>query len=214
MRYLFLLLSVIALNANALDWDVQVSGGYATIDDVKMDSITLPETGTLTASLEYDDAFSYGIAVGMSGFEQYNVLRIALSWQRLEADLDSADVAATGGTIIPAFSGSVGSGDIKSAGLDFDNTINIFTAELHYLFPTKGSWVPYFGAGGGVADIENADQETVFNFLIGLDYKMGDNSRLGVKAQRFFIDDITDDLGIKYDGFDADMFSLVWTYSF
>ncbi|MCB1661169.1 MAG: outer membrane beta-barrel protein [Pseudomonadales bacterium] len=214
MKYLFVIFCLASFNASALDWDVQLSGGFTTIDDIKIKPFTLVETGTVNASLEYDDTFSYGIAVGMSGFEQHNVLRLALSWQGLDADFDSADLVSTGGTELPAVNGSASSGELKAAGLDFDNSINIYTVELHYLFPTSGSWVPYFGAGGGIADIENADQETVFNFLIGLDYKIGDSSRLGIKAQRFFIDEITDDLGIEYDSFDVDMFSLVWTYSF
>lgn len=182
--------------------------GYTFIDDIDTETFSSVETGTVQGSLEYDSAVGYGLEIGIKNFESYNILRMGLAWNRFSADLDKASIDISGGTLIGPISGSASSSELKSAGLNLDNDVNVYTANFYYDIPLKSGFTPYLGFGIGVADIDNAkNNELALIGMIGGRYEISDDTYLGVKYQYIDVDDFEDESGIEFDGAGAHMIS-------
>lgn len=183
--------------------------GYTFIDDVDTKTYSSVETGSVQGSLDYDSAVAYGLEIGMKNFEAHNVLRMGLAWNRVSADLDKASIDISGGTLIDPISGSASSSELKSEGLNFDNDVNVYTANFYYDIPLNSSaFTPYLGFGIGMADIDNAkSNELALIGIVGGRYEISDGKYLGMKYQYIDVADFEDELGIEYDGVGAHMIS-------
>ena len=201
-------LFILPLAAQAAGGYIEGQVGYGYIDDVDTKTYSSIETGSVKASLDYDPDVAFGLEIGIRDFESQNVFRLGLAWNRLKADLDKASVKISGGTVIGPVSGKASSSELKAAGLDFDNDVDVYTVNAYYDFPVKMAFKPYLGLGVGVADIDNAkDTERAIIGIIGGRYEISDGVNLGIKYQYIDVDNFKDDLGIKYDGASAQMIS-------
>ena len=209
------ILFALPIAAQAASGYIEGQVGYASIHDVDTKTFTSIETGSVSGSLDYDPVIGYGFEIGIRDFEQYNDLRVGLAWNRFKAELDSASIDVTGGTEVGAISGSASASDLASVGLDFDNDINVYSANFYYDFPVEMAFKPYLGFGIGVADIENAeDKEIAVIGLIGGQYEISEGVNLGIKYQYINIDSFEDELGIEYDDASASMISVTLGVNF
>jgi OOP family OmpA-OmpF porin len=198
------ILFALPIAAQAASGYIEGQVGYASIDDVDTKTFTSIETGSVSGSLDYDPVIGYGFEIGIRDFEQYNVLRVGLAWNRFKAELDSVSIDATGGTEIGPISG-----------LDFDSDVDVYSANFYYDFPVEMAFKPYLGFGIGVADIENAeDKEIALIGLIGGQYEISESVNLGIKYQYINIDSFEDKLGIEYDDASASMISVTLGVNF
>jgi len=205
---------LLAASLFILPFTVQAQGyieaqvGYTFVDDVDTNEYSSVETGTVQGTLDYDSDMGYGLEIGMRNFEAANVLRMGLAWNRFGADLDKASINISGGTEIGAISGSASSSELKSVGLNFDNDVNVYTANFYYDIPLKSGFTPYLGLGFGVADIDNAkSNEFAVIGIVGGRYAMSNGTYLGMKYQYIDVADFEDELGIEYEGAGAHMVS-------
>jgi len=208
-------LFILPLAVQAASGYIEGQVGYASIDDVDTETFTSVETGTVSGSLDYDSSIGYGLEIGIREFEQYNVLRVGLAWNRMKADLDSASINVTGGTVIDAISGTASASDLATVGLNFDNDIDVYSANFYYDIPVKMAFKPYLGIGIGVADSDNVeDNELALIGLVGGQYAISDDVNLGIKYQYIDVDSFTDTLGIEYKDTSTHMISATLGFNF
>lgn len=204
--------SAAAIGANAY---IEGQLGYTWVDDVDTVTATDPAFGTASGTLNYDDNINYGLEIGIENFEKHNVLRLGLSWNRFEAKLDTGSVNITGGTQVGAISGTVSSSQLKSVGLDFDNTVNVYMANFYYDIPVEMSFKPYVGLGLGIADVEHAtDNEAAYSASVGGRMAINENTKLGIKYTWMQIGGSTDEVGIPYEDFNVSSLTATLSYSF
>ena len=212
-----ILLCISPLSAFAVGGYLEGNVGYTFVSDVNMKgSASSIETGTISdIDLEYDDDVGYGFEIGIRNFEQHNVLRIGLAWDRFDADLDKLKLSASGGTVVPAGRYSASGSELKSAGFDFDNTVDVYTVNLYYDFPSSGDFSMFVGGGIGMADVDNAkDDEFAFKLSLGGRYKLTENAYIGLRYDYIGIDDLEDDLGLKYKDLDANRVGAILGFNF
>lgn len=205
------------LHAFAVGGYVEGSLGYTFVSDVDVKgSATTPATGTISdIDLVFEDAVGYGLEIGIRNFEQHNVLRIGFAWDRFDADLDEIDFSATGGNQLPAGNYSISSGELRTVGLDFDNTVDVYTANLYYDFPSSGKWSFFFGGGIGFGDVENAkDNELAWKVALGARYPLSDNMYLGLRYDHIRVDEVEDELGVEYNNIGANRVSATLLFNF
>ena len=185
--------------ANANELYLEGSAGISLLSDV--DTKTYSYTGpglsvSGSGSLEYDESLTFGAEVGLAGIGG-TPWRLGASWDHLEAELDQATLSGT----VNGQSGSISipASTLEAAGLDFDNSINVFSGNVYYDVKTSLDIDWYLGGGLGYADIENADGEPAFSAITGINYWFADNFAFGVKYKFTYIDSLEDDLGIEYD---------------
>jgi opacity protein-like surface antigen len=201
----------------AVNGYIQGSVGYGFGPDVDVQgSATTVEAGTISGfSADYDDNVTFGLELGIRNFERHNVLRIGIGWDRFDADLDQVSFQASGGSLLPAGTYTVSRGDIAASGLDFDNTVDIYSLNLYYDFPSSTRFKFFIGAGVGLADIENADDnELTLRASIGGRYHFNENMYLGLRWNHFNIDGPKDGLGLSYDDISVNNVSATLGYEF
>lgn len=182
--------------------------GHAFVHDIDTKTFTSVELGTVSGGVDYDSAISYGFEIGIKELEQRNVLRVGLAWNRFKAELDSASINSTGGTVVGPVSASGSGSYLASLGLDFDSDIDVYSANFYYDIPVEMAFKPYIGIGLGVADIDHAqDKEFAIIGLIGGKVEISEDVYLGIKYQYINIDSFTDKLDIEYEDAGASMFS-------
>ena len=196
------ILFALPIAAQAASGYIEGQVGYVSIDDVDTKKYTSIEAGSVSASLDYDPVIGYGFEIGIRDFEQYNVLRVGLAWNRFKAELDSVSIDATGGTEFVPISG-------------LDSEVDVYSANFYYDFPVEMAFKPYLGFGIGVADIEDAeDKEMAVIGLIGGQYEISEGVNLGIKYQYINIDSFEDELGTEYDDASASMISVTLGVNF
>jgi opacity protein-like surface antigen len=212
-----ILLFVMPLPAFAVGGYIEGNLGYTFVSDADLKgSAATVEAGTLSnGELKYDDGVGYGLEIGIRNFESHNVLRLGLAWNRFDADLDELEFDASGGTVLPAGRYSLSSGELESVGLDFDNTVDVYTVNIYYDIPTSEKFTFFVGGGIGIADVENAkDEEFAFKLALGGRYQLGENAYLGLRYDYIGIDDLEDDSGDKYENVSANVVSATLGFNF
>lgn len=216
-RWAGVLLVFTPLQAIAVGGYLEGNLGYMFTSDVKMKGSAFnPTTGTISnIGLDYDDALGYGLEVGLRNFERYDVLRIGLAWDRFDADLDRITLTASGGTSLAAGNYSISSSELKSLGFDFDNSVNVYTVNLYYDFPSESKFTFSLGAGVGLGDVENArDEEFAWKFSVGGRYQLTERTYIGLRYDHIGIDSLEDELGLSYDDVAANRVAATLTYAF
>jgi len=181
---------------------------YVNPDDIESkNTISGTATGygnTITATnlgykLDYDNDFGYGFEIGLKDL-QPNV-RLGFSFNKVKAELDK--IVQTGSLTVNATTytnQSFSSQEVKSdLGLDFDNDVKTYMANVYYDFNGSDKLKPFVGFGIGLADIENLDdKELALSASLGLKYYFDDNIYLGAKGTYSNINGGKDELGAEY----------------
>ena len=190
--------------AHAAGGYMDLHAGYGVIDDVDLKSVSTVEAGTVGGSLDYDDSLTYGVEFGVRDIGPNNALRVGLGWSHFKADLDSLTLTASGGTELAAGSYTASSSELDSVGLNFDNDVELYTANLYYDFMAGEQFTPYVGVGAGVADIDNAeDNEFAWTVAAGARWVLTKDFTAGLQANYYSVNGPTDKLGIEYKDIDA-----------
>jgi len=164
-------------------------------------------TTSFSVETDYDAGF---VGEGAFGYEFDNGIRgeIALGYARYR--VDQLTVTSDGG-----IGNAFGIGSLNGLTLDGDGDVSGFTFMLNgYYGFDLGDFRPYVGAGiGGAyvsADIsalaqkivDDSDTVLAYQGIVGLEYVVTDDARLGLRYSYFATQDPTfeDTAGVKFDG--------------
>ena len=204
-------LPLLAHQAYAVDVYVEAQAGYARLGDIRTENIVIDSEETIRLTGKYENDFIYGLELGLTAFESYDVLRIGLGWQRMSAELDKLLIQSN-----TRGAGSITADELETAvGISMDNDIDLFSANIYYDFPTRSRFKPYLGLGAGLIDLEGADgKESGWIYSIGARYLFSETIHAGFKYQHIDFGNFRDDFGVRYNGIDANIFSLTFGLSF
>lgn len=213
-------LFTLSYSAHAASPYIEGQLGMANADSVDTNTYNGTASGItavgLRASLEYDNSATFGVEFGFKDVIIPN-LRIGASIQTLNFDLDSAEINGSITNGATTFTGpvTVTSADLSSAGLTFDNRVNLFMVNTYYDFKTSTNFTPFVGFGIGLADIENAkDNEFAYSLNAGAKYNIDKNMYVGAKAVYTRVSGPEDELGIKFNDIDVYSANLSIGYEF
>lgn len=193
----------LSTSAFAVEYYAQGQLGVAKVEDLTT------ESGPILAQIKYDDDILFGLEGGISGFEQHNVLRLGLSWQTFDMGVSRALIDDG---INPPVVGN--EAELEQAGYDLENRLDMYSVKLYYDFPVNMTLKPYIGVGLGIADVEDADQETAYIFNLGGRYPINDQVNVGLKYEYVNVKDLTADNGTAFNGITQHSFSATIDYRF
>jgi opacity protein-like surface antigen len=173
--------------------------GAAFIGDVDAHVTTSPSG---TVGIDYGTELLFGVEGGIRGLGNANNIRLGVSWDHANADLDSIRVSGFG------LSGgaSVDCSLLESeAGFDvcseLDESVNIISANA-YLDLAMGNQMgvqPYIGVGIGYAFFDNADDEFALSGTAGVRIPVGMNAYIGGRYRYQWISAPTGGQGVEFD---------------
>lgn len=211
------MLASLSTAASASEFYLAGQVGLAKVNDVNTDTFTDPTYGAISGSVRYDKDALFGLEIGLSDFEAADVLRLGLSWQSLDAGIDSARLNVTGSTDpqVPDGSYYASSSQLEALGVDFDSGLSLLAVNLCYDFPTNIKFKPYVAIGTGLADVNfAADGETAYLLSVGARYAINEQSNWGFKYQYVNAKSFTDDAGFDYNHFKVHAISATLDFSF
>jgi hypothetical protein len=131
---------------------VEASLGGSFTSTVKTKTYTFvvpPDTAIGHAELNYGNEFVAGAEIGMAGFDDGGNWRAGIGYDYTRLNLDSI-------TVVGQVNGVPGSSTfdsslVRSAGLNFDNSVHLVMGNLYYnLPPLNENLRAYLGFGAGV----------------------------------------------------------------
>lgn len=173
--------------------------GIAVLSD--RDSKPVTGSGTVNGSpvsytnfvtnLTNDAGPAYGAEIGIRNLLNTRV-RLGLAWTTFHQKVH--DVKGTGAFTTTGGTYSLGAGStpptsaLLAAGIDYDNRINIYTANAYYDFRPVMWHRPYVGLGIGTADIENSKKGNLtLTGSVGTQVTITRNLYAGVKLTGYWI---------------------------
>jgi len=201
--------------SQAIGGFVEGNIGYNFYNNVGVDLGDDPLFGKVEMDLDYDDEISYGLEVGIRNFDPYDVLRLSVSWDRFDTEVDQGTLSVENGVVISPPGGKFSGSELNDIGFKFDNEIDVYMANLYFDIPLKSAFTPYFGIGLGQADIEHAeDKEFAWKFMLGTNYEFTQNFGLGLRYQYINIEGWEDEFDYKYDDLIIQDISATARYQF
>lgn len=206
---LSLALGLLPTTASAVDLYVEGAIGGTFIHDLETDTVTVTDgqnTATGSAELTFDPSLYFGVEAGVGAFMQFIPgIRLAASWDRVEAELDEVELSGT-------VNGTPGSITLDAS--DFESSIDVYSANVYFdLNPDWQEITPYGGIGVGIADGEDFDdEEWAFSATAGLKYWPHENIGIGAKYKFITINGPdTGIAGVKYDDIYSHTFGATLT---
>jgi opacity protein-like surface antigen len=199
--------------ANAQGY-IEGSIGAGIIGDVDVDVDTSP-SGTVSG--DYGTELLFGAEAGVAGLGNASNIRFGVSWDHLNADLDSISVSGfgLGGTVsanCSAIESEVGF-DVCS---EVNESVNVIGANA-YIDLAVGNTMgiqPYIGVGAGYAFFEDADGEFALSGTVGARVPLGESAYLGGRYRFQWISGPKDDFGIDYNSITVHGFSALIGFNF
>ena len=179
---------------------VEAGVGATLLQDVQTKTYTGVVNGmsdSIKASLSYNPGLTASVEAGYSGFGGGN-LRAGISYDYLNITLRRARVVGViGGTLIDE---SATGSELKAFGLNFDNSAHVLGGNVYFNLPLIGdNIVPYIGAGGGVAIIQNANAVPAASATAGLRFAIGPSVYFGLRYRLHYMEGPKDSIGIQYE---------------
>lgn len=189
---------------------------YTEVDNVDTTTYSFSAAGNNYVGKlinNYDSDYGYGFEIGITDLSINDNLRLGLSYQKNEIELDRMTVTGTENGVAGQF--DLTSADLSAAGLDFDNEVKSYSINAYYDFQNTNGLIPFVGIGLGQVDIENAkDDEMSKSIYLGGKYFTSDQMYFGIKGSYTEIDGPEDKLGLTYEDITVKSVSFNIGYQF
>lgn len=166
-------------------------------------------------NLDYDSSTTLGFEFGAK--DVIPNVRIAAAISTLKMELKSAKINGSFSDGATTITGPISASatNLAAAGLNFDNTVNLYMVNAYYDFQVSEKFSPFLGVGIGLADIEHAkDQEVAYNINAGVQYNINKKAYIGAKATYTTVNGPKDDFGLSYKDIKACTANLSFGYEF
>jgi len=171
----------------------------------------------VSGEADYKSDIALGAEIGVRKIADTG-FRVGASFTSFDAELEQVDLSGAlsfNGVVIGTASGTVTADQLEAAGVTLDNDVKAYSINTYYDFDFGKKFIPYFGLGIGLADIENADdKELMISGILGINYMLSENLYAGARAAYHRVNGPSDSFGISYDDISAYSVGAVMGFNF